>query len=60
MEENDSIQLVELSSYPVSVTQYAECYYSKGADRQILQTILSIPFLPERHRTVFEGYFHEQ
>jgi MOSC domain-containing protein YiiM len=56
MQENDPVELVELSSFPVTVSQYAECYYAKGDDRQVLQTLLSIPFLPERHRTVFEGY----
>ena len=56
IEQEDPIQLVELSPYPVTVSQYAECYYSKGADRQVLQTLISIPFLPERHRTVFEGF----
>ena len=56
VEEGDPITLVELSPYPVTVAEYAECYYSKGADRQVLQTLVSIPFLPERHRTVFEGY----
>jgi MOSC domain-containing protein YiiM len=59
MEENDPIELVELSPYPVSVSQYTECYYSKGADRQVLQILISIPLLPERHRTVFEGYLRE-
>ena len=56
VEAGGPVRLVELSPYPVSVQQYADCYYSKGADRQVLQTLVSIPFLPERHRTVFEGY----
>ena len=56
IEENNPVSLLERSPYPVTVQQYAECYYSKGADRQVLQTLVAIPFLPERHRTVFEGY----
>jgi MOSC domain-containing protein YiiM len=56
MESGSEIRLVELSPYPVTVSQYTECYYTKGADRQVLQTLISVPSLPERHRTVFEGY----
>ena len=53
---NDEIRLVGPSSYTVSITDYVDCYYSKGSNRSILKILLSIPYLPERHRTVFEGY----
>jgi MOSC domain-containing protein YiiM len=53
---NDEIKLIEPSSYNVSIADYVNCYYSKGSDRQVLKTLLSISYLPERHRTVFEGY----
>ena len=56
VEPGDPIRLVELSPYAVTVQQYNACYYSKGADRQVLRTLVSIPFLPERHRMVFEGF----
>jgi MOSC domain-containing protein YiiM len=52
---NDEIKLVE-SSYDVTITDYVNCYYSKGGDKSVLKKLLSIPILPERHRTVFEGY----
>lgn len=53
---NDEIKLVKPSTFNVSIPEYVNCYYSKGADKSVLKNLLSIPFLPERHRTVFEGY----
>jgi MOSC domain-containing protein YiiM len=56
LQANDEIKLIEPSPYNVTVPDYASCYYSKGSNQEILKILLSIPFLPERHRTVFEGY----
>lgn len=53
---NDEITLVEPSPYDVTVSDYVDCYYSKGKDKSMLKTLLSVPYIPERHRTVFEGY----
>lgn len=53
---NDEIKLAEPSLYNVSINDYVSCYYSKGDDKNVLKILLSIPDLPERHRTVFEGY----
>ena len=53
---NDEITLVEPSPYKVTVSDYADCYYTKGSNRLILKQLLSVPVLPQRHRTVFEGY----
>jgi len=53
---NDEIKLVVPSPYNVSIADYVNCYYSKGSEKSILKTLLSVPGLPERHRTVFEGY----
>jgi MOSC domain-containing protein YiiM len=53
---NDEIKLVERSIYDVTITDYVNCYYSKGSDKSVLKILLSIPYLSERHRTVFEGY----
>lgn len=53
---SDEIKLVESSPYDVTVADYVECYYSKGSNKSILKRLLSFPGLPERHRTVFEGY----
>ena len=52
----DEIILTELSPYPVTVQQYVESYYSKGSDKEILDTILSIPYLPQRQRSAFETF----
>ena len=52
----DEIILTELSPYPVTVQDYVESYYSKGSDREILDTILSIPYLPQRQRSAFETF----
>jgi MOSC domain-containing protein YiiM len=56
LQVNDEIRRIEASPYSVSIADYVNCYYSKGRDKQVLKILLSIPFLPERHRTVFEGY----
>jgi len=53
---NDEIKLVEPSPYKVTISDYVECYYSKGSNKPVLKILLSIPDLPERHRIVFEGY----
>jgi MOSC domain-containing protein YiiM len=53
---NDEINLIEASPYDVTISDYVECYYSKGSDKTLLKKLLSVPYLPERHRTVFEGY----
>ena len=53
---NDEIRLVETPHYHVTISDYVNCYYSKGADKAILHALLAIPYLPERHRTVFEGF----
>jgi MOSC domain-containing protein YiiM len=53
---NDEIKRIESSPFNVTITDYVNCYYSKGSDKAVLKILLSIPYLPERHRTVFEGY----
>lgn len=52
----DEIVLVESSSFHVTVQQYVNCYYAKGADKALVETILSIPFLPESQRRAFESF----
>jgi len=56
IQANDEIKLIQPSAFNVSIPEYVNCYYSKGSDKSILKNLLSIPFLPQRHRTVFEGY----
>jgi MOSC domain-containing protein YiiM len=53
---NDEIKLVEPSPFNVTISGYVDCYYSKGSDKAVVKNLLSIRDLPERHRTVFEGY----
>jgi len=53
---NDEILLISPSPHNVTVTDYVKCYYSKGRDKEIVSALLSFPGLPERHRTVFEGF----
>lgn len=52
----DEIQLIQSSPFEVTVQQYVDCYYAKGADKALVHTILSIPFLPERQRQAFESF----
>jgi MOSC domain-containing protein YiiM len=56
IEVNDVIKLIELSSCNVTINDYVNCYYSKGSEKSVVKALLSFPGLPERHRTVFEGY----
>jgi MOSC domain-containing protein YiiM len=50
------IVLIEPSRYAVTVQAYVDNYYSKGSNRPLLHTILSIPFLPEGQRKAFETF----
>jgi MOSC domain-containing protein YiiM len=56
VQSNDEITLIEPSSFDVTIADYVNCYYSKGRDKAVLKKLLSVPYLPERHRTIFEGY----
>jgi MOSC domain-containing protein YiiM len=56
LQMNDEIKLVEESPFNVTVSEYVDCYYSKGNDADILSTILSIPYLPQRQRSSFESF----
>jgi MOSC domain-containing protein YiiM len=56
LQVNDEIKLVMSSPYNVTVADYVNCYYSKGSDKSVLGNLLSVPYLPERHRTVFESF----
>jgi MOSC domain-containing protein YiiM len=56
LQVNDEIKLVRPANHDVTISDYVKCYYFKGNNRQVVETLLSIPDLPERHRTIFEGY----
>jgi MOSC domain-containing protein YiiM len=56
LQAGDAINLVVPSSYHVTVQEYVDCYYAKGANREMLHTILSIPFLPAGQRKAFEAF----
>jgi MOSC domain-containing protein YiiM len=56
LQVNDEIKLIEQSPHNVTILEYVQCYYSKGSSRLVLKNLLSIPYLPPGHRTVFESY----
>lgn len=56
VQAGDNINLIEQSPYAVTVQAYVDCYYAKGSNRAVLNTILSIPFLPENQRKAFESF----
>lgn len=56
VEAGDEIKLIVPSSFAITVQDYVECYYSKGSNKTILDTILSIPFLPASQRKAFEAF----
>jgi MOSC domain-containing protein YiiM len=57
VQAGDEIRLLELSPFTVTVQDYVNCYFSKGGNWLVLETILYSPFLSERDRAVFENYF---
>lgn len=56
MQAGDDIKLIEPSPYNVTIQAYVDSYYTKGKDKAVLNTILSIPFLPEGQRRAFEAF----
>lgn len=56
IEAGDEIKLIEPSPYNVTIQAYVDNYYAKGSDKELLTTILSIPFLPEGQRKAFESF----
>lgn len=56
VEAGDEIKLIAPSPFAVTIQQYVDCYYSKGRDKEILKTILSIPFLPNGQRKAFAAF----
>jgi MOSC domain-containing protein YiiM len=56
LQAGDKIELIEQSPFNVTVSEYVDCYYSKGRNKTVLTTLLSIPYLPERQRSTFESF----
>ena len=56
LQAGDAIELVEQSPHGVTVKEFVETYYSKGADRSTVERVLAIEFLPERMRKAFESF----
>jgi len=56
VQPGDSIRLIKRSAHPVSIQQLVTAYYNKGMDKQIVEQVLAIEFLPQRLRTAFESY----
>ncbi len=60
LQATDPIALVERSPYPITIQDVVECYSSKEPNQETLQTILSVPFLPERLKTHFQNLLLEK
>jgi MOSC domain-containing protein YiiM len=58
MGAGDEIVLAERSKHQVTIQDFVQCYYNKGADKEILEKLLAIDFLPERKRKAFESFLH--
>ncbi|GAA4741304.1 MOSC domain-containing protein [Flavisolibacter ginsenosidimutans] len=56
LKAGDEISLLDPSPFNVTVQQYVDCYYAKGADKTLVDAILSIPFLPESQRRAFTSF----
>lgn len=56
IEAGDEIILAERSNFDVTIQQMVEAYYNKGTNKELLQKILAIDFLPERLLKAFRSY----
>ncbi len=56
LQAGDEISLVERSKHNITIEQLIVAYYNKGEDKDVVQQILAIDFLPPRLRTAFESY----
>ena len=56
VQAGDDIELAEKSAYAVTIQDYVNCYYAKQKNKDLVETILSIPFLPEGQRRAFETF----
>jgi MOSC domain-containing protein YiiM len=56
LQAGDEIILSERSKHQVTIAAYVQCYYNKGADKNVLEQILAIDPLPERHQKAFESF----
>lgn len=59
LQTGDEISLAEQSQHNISIQQLVECYYTKGADKNLLHEILKINFLPERLQKAFDSFKNE-
>jgi len=59
LQPGDEIILAEQSKYNINIQQLVECYYNKGKDKNLLEQIMSIDFLPERLQKAFTSYKNE-
>ncbi|WP_165957987.1 MOSC domain-containing protein [Segetibacter sp. 3557_3] len=58
LQAGDKIHLVEKTPHQVTIQQLVDCYYNKGADKDLLADILKIDFLPEYLYKAFKS-FHQ-
>lgn len=56
VQAGDEIVLTDKSAYAVTIQDYVNCYYAKQKNKALVETILSIPFLPEGQRKAFEAF----
>ena len=56
LKAGDEIKLIEPSPFNITIQQYVDCYYATEKDQTVIDTILSIPFLPESQRKAFESF----
>jgi MOSC domain-containing protein YiiM len=60
LQVGDEIALAEQSKHTITIQQLVTAYYNKETDKNIVEQILAIDFLPERLRTAFESYLNNK
>lgn len=56
LEVNDEIELIEESKYDLTISDLVECKVTKGQNKEKLNRILEIPFLPAGLKTGLQIY----
>ncbi|MFN7118255.1 MAG: MOSC domain-containing protein [Saprospiraceae bacterium] len=56
LQVGDPIQLIEVSAFSVTIKDVVTAFTTQGADPEMLQQILHIPYLPESLRPTFQKF----
>ena len=56
LKAGDEIVLIEQSKHKITIQQLVDSYYDKGGNKEVVEQILNIDFLPRQLRKAFESF----